>query len=254
MLRLPKFPKIYSLGLYLVCGLFLIFSLNFLLKGLVKNLSYFKKLRTNQELIKENLELKKEVFKLKSFLSSQEELIQENERLKKMLKLKNRYKEVLIPVQIIGKSPFSWQRTFLLDKGKDFRIKENDLVVDFAANLVGKIERVEDSASWVRLLTDPEFKIIVNCKGLNVLLRGALYEGAKLEYVPYDFEIRVKDPINIPVSSGRSLEIKVGEVSSVRSETSSLTKDVFVKPYLDFANLKEVFILKREEDVVSEGN
>ena len=247
MLHLPKSPK-YALGisLTLIVIFLLALPLTFILKNIVKDLAYFRNMRRKEELFKENLKLKEEIFRLRKVLSSQKDLIEENKRLREMLRLKEKHRDILLPALVVARSPFAWQRVFSLDKGRNSGVEERDLVIDFEANLIGRIEKVEEDISWMRALSDPNFKIVVNCKGLNALLRGSLYEGARLQYIPYDFDIKVGDIITIPKSFGVNLTIKVGKVSLVKKDPSSLTQDVFVRPYSDLTTLREVFILKQK--------
>ena len=244
MPRHLKPPKIYFFILSIAVAILLSFVLSFILKNFLKNLSYFKTLRNLQNLSRENLQLKAKNLELSKVIYSQKDLILENQQLKKMLNLKEKYSTILIPATIISKNPWSWNKEISINKGSEDGIYLGNLAIDFQANLVGKVEKLNEKSSWIRLISDPNFKITVNCGELNTLLVGALFEGAKLLYVPYDFSLDIKDKIRLPNSLKFGFDIQVGEVSFIKKSRSSLTQDIFVRPYVDVNNLHEVFILK----------
>ncbi|MBN2120901.1 MAG: rod shape-determining protein MreC [Candidatus Omnitrophica bacterium] len=207
-------------------------------------MAYFKN-RSNLSLLEEqNLELKNQILKLKNIISNQEDLVEENKHLKKMLSLKEEYTTTLIPATIISKNPWNWNKEILIDKGTLQGIGQNDLIIDFDACLVGRVERTTEHQAWIRLLSDPNFKVICRCRSLNTILVGALFEGAKLLYVPYDLEIETGDEVIIPDPWKSGLKIKIGKVSFAKKSRSQLTQSVFVKPYADLNNLRQVFVLK----------
>jgi len=239
-----KPPKTYFFVISLVIACLLSLPLSFTLKNVLKKLAYFRSINTLQALKQSNLDLKEKILELEKIISHQEDLIQENKRLKKMLSLKEEYPSTLIPASIISKNPWSTSKEILIDRGKSDGVTEGSLIIDHQINLVGKVERVKNKESWVKLVSDPNFKVVVNCAELNTLLVGALFEGAKLLYVPYYFPINHKDKVILPGSFKAGFDILVGEVSFIKKSRSSLTQNIFVKPYVDLNNLREVFIVK----------
>lgn len=239
----PKKVVIWSISLLVT--FLLTFLLSLIFKKTLKELAYFRNIKTIRQLKEENTFLKEELLKLKSSMFTKQELIVQNKRLRKMLSLKEQHPQVLVSTIIINKNPSSWRKEILIDIGTDHNIQVGDPVIDFNTHLIGRVARVGSHQSWVRLISDPNFKIIVNCQGLSTLLVGALFEGAKLLYVPYDFSIQKDDEVTIVDTNKSNLTLAVGKVSSVGKSPSCLTQQVFVRPYTDLSQLKEVFVVKQ---------
>ena len=239
-------PKIYVVLTSLSAVIVVSIGLSFLFKKMLREVSFFKNRRSIARLKQENVELKTAILHLLDELSYRQDIVQENTRLKKMLALKEQNPKLFLAATIIRKNPWTASKEILIDKGKLDGVEAGDLVVDFNANLVGKIEKVELTQAWLRLISDPNFKIISRCNGLNAILVGALFEGAKLLYVPYDFAIASGDKVLIPPASEKGMAIKAGEVSFVKKIRSSLTQSVFVKPTADLGSLSEVFVVKKK--------
>lgn len=246
MPRRHKSPKVIIRLIPLFIACVLAFLLSLIFKKNLKELTYFRNIKTISQLKKENTHLKEELLKLKNSFLSKQELIAQNERLQKMLSLKKQKPLQLIATIVINKNPSSWKKEVLIDAGINHGIQVGDTVIDFRAHLIGKVTRVSRNQSWVRLISDPNFKIIVNCQGLNTLLVGALFEGAKLLYVPYDFSLNKDDEVTIVNASNSNLTLAVGKVSSVDKNPSHLTQQVFVRPYTNLGQLKEVFVVKQK--------
>ncbi|MFC1515044.1 rod shape-determining protein MreC [Candidatus Omnitrophota bacterium] len=239
-----NYPKIYVIATSLAVAVLLSIGLSFIFKKILAETAYFTSRRTIASLQSENRNLKQDVLKLLNELSYRQNMVQENKELKKMLNLKEQAPQAFIPATIIRKNPWTAAMEILIDKGKIDGVTKGSLVIDFESNLVGKIEKADIRQSWLRLVSDPNFKVISRCNGLNAILVGALFEGAKLLYVPYDFAIQDDDPVLIPAASGKGITIKVGQVSFVKKIRSSLTQSVFIKPSADLNGLSEVFVVK----------
>lgn len=239
-----KSPKIYILITAVVSFCIIGFISSFLFKKILSELIYFRNRRHLEYLKHENLTLTKQIVKLNNKIRQQEGLLQENQHLRDMLQLKEKRPKKLVATTVISRSPWEWGREILIDKGKDTGIKKGDLVIDSETNLVGKVDRLSKAEAWVRLSSDPNSKIIVNCGDINTILVGALFDGGKLLYVPYDAEIKMKDKVILSDISKKLFTIDVGEVSFISKNAAALTQNIFVKPYANLNNLREVFVIK----------
>ena len=212
----------------------------------LKSISYFQDLTTNHNLRKKLKAAKKEIAKLKLALSAYKSLQAENDRLRKMLKLKKHNFWRLQVASVISRSPSSWRSLVFLDKGREDGIKEGDIVLDSQANLLGRILKAEARRSQALLVYDPDFKIKVSLDKVFALAKGSLWRGMNIKYVPYDVEVKRGDEVFYLLPENEKWRIKVGRVSFVYKDANSLTQEIFVEPYAT-AQAKEVFVLKKRK-------
>ena len=218
-----------------------------ILAGITRNILFtFSELGSEKsvtELKKENQLLKKQLLRLKLSVLTKEELLEENLRLKQMLRISQQSPYRLTIAMVINTEAWQWNRQILINKGANLEIKKGQLVLDSEKNLVGKIHEVQKTTAWVKLISDPDFKAIVKCNGLKTVLVGSLFEGAKLLYVPYDFEIGLGNEVSVPTPTKGIYDITAGHVTFINKSPNSLTQDIFVKPSAESNALKEVFVI-----------
>lgn len=238
-----KFQKLYFIPVVItalfiitagVSGLMRVFSLQY---------GYFRNRKTLALLKEKNLRLKTEIIALKSRLSSYKNLSQENSALKKMLGLKQEYSAKITAASVLIKSPWQTEQQICINRGKDSGIKAGNLVISPEGNLIGKIIKVNPSDSWVRLASDPNFKIAVTCRRINTILTGALFEGAKLLYIPYDAKIDKGNDVFVLKEESAYMPIPVGKISYINKIKGELTQNVFVKLSAKISSLNEVFVI-----------
>ncbi len=238
-----KFQKLYFIPV-VITALFIITSgLSGLLRIFFLQYGYFRNRKTLTSLKKENLNLKAEIITLKSRLANYENLSQENSALKKMLRLKQKYSAKITAASVLIKSPWQTEQQIRINRGRDSGIKTGNLVISPEGNLVGKIIKVNPSDSWVRLSSDPNFKIAVTCGKINTILAGALFEGAKLLYIPYDAEIDRGNEVFVLKKESAYMPISVGKISYINKIKGELTQNVFVKLSAKISSINEVFVL-----------
>lgn len=208
--------------------------------------NYYQNLQTRKDLRKQNIELKKKILKMKITQSQKSSLLEKNKRLKRMLALKEDYPLKLIAANIIQTTPWKWNRKVLINKGEKSGISVNSLVIDSKNNLIGKIEKTNKSYALVKLITDPDFKVVVSCNKIKTILKGSLFKGAKLLYIPYDAQIKKNDLVSISNLDGKRVNIKIGKINMVSTSANQLTKIIFVKPFSKPAELTKVFVIEKE--------
>ena len=240
-----KFQKLYLIPVVITAVFIITAGLSGLLRVFSLQYGYFRNKRTLTSLKSENLNLKAEIINFKSLLSSYEKLSQENSALKKMLELKQKYSGKITAASVLIKSPWQTEQQICINRGKDSGIKTGNLVISPEGNLVGKIIKVNVSASWVRLASDPNFKIAVTCRKINTILAGALFEGAKLLYIPYDAEIDRENEVFVLKKESAYMPIPVGKISYINKIKGELTQNVFVKLSAKISSINEVFVLTK---------
>ena len=128
---------------------------------------FFRNFESNKKLVNKNNELIKENLNLKIELNKNKIVKEEIDTLKGMLDLKNIYTNYeLINATVISKNKDYFFNSIIIDKGKDYGIEKNYAVVS-SNGLIGKVEEVYAKTSKVNLITSNikiSVKIIDNDK------------------------------------------------------------------------------------------
>lgn len=122
----------------------------------------------------ENQQLRQQLLTHGAALQSTQSLIQENARLRALLKAQARHAgtDILAEVLYLGRDPFS-QKVYV-NKGGNDDVKAGQAVID-DAGVVGQVTRIYPRLSEVTLLTEKDHTIPVKLErnGLRTLLVGA---------------------------------------------------------------------------------
>ncbi|MDI6700911.1 MAG: rod shape-determining protein MreC [bacterium] len=172
----------------------------------------------------------------------------ENENLKNLLTIKNRFKEELIFSEVIGQDKLAGE--FLtIDKGKVDGVEEGMPVLSLKG-IVGKIVSVDKYSSVVETFNNSNFRVGVMDREREQFMLCYFYRTGflKVENVKYDSKLKIGDsiftsgfgkifPENIPV--GKIIKIEVLEDG-----------DFFyvVEPFENIFSIKYVFLVKMDKD------
>lgn len=171
----------------------------------------------------------------------------ENSALRKALNFQEDSELDLIPAEVIMADPTGFSQLISIDKGANDGVRENAAVIASPGLLVGKITKVSGSNSEATLITDP--KILVNAVVAESAARGLVSGehglGLIFGLVTQNEVIKVQDRV---VTSGLSGDfpqgLLIGEISSVRSNSSQLFQEAFISPAADLKHLNFVFVIK----------
>jgi rod shape-determining protein MreC len=126
------------------------------------------------QLSAENKQVRQQLLTQGAVVQSAQSLLQENGRLRGLLKAHTRYKgnDILAEVLYLGRDPFS-QKVYV-NKGSADQVKAGQAVID-DVGVVGQITRVYPAVSEVTLLTEKDQTIPVKVErnGVRTLLVGA---------------------------------------------------------------------------------
>ena len=223
----------------------IVYGANNKLKGFVDFLLNFSEVKEeNEKLTSINIELENKLLEYNKFK-------EENERLREVFKLtesKNNY--TYLGSNIIGYSGGNFLNGYIIDKGEKDGIAK-DMVVISAKGLVGQVSSVGSNWAIVESSISPNIAVSVmvdSTRESTGILKG--YKDnknnniVKVENIPLDSEVKEGDVI---LTSGIGLvypkEIRVGEVISIETDNVKVMKSATVKPYVDFDNLEELFIV-----------
>lgn len=212
--------------------------------GLIQGL-----LADKDDLIRENRLLKQRIKRYQIANQRYLDYKEQNQRYRELLNFKevNQESMTLITAEVIARSPNTWYKTIMINKGIDQGIVRNMSVIT-PDGLVGKITTVSRNASEVLLITDREGAVgaidsetrtpgIIEGFGNSNLLR--------LNQIPYYSAIKPGDQIKTSMLSEiYPAGLLVGRVKTVSKQTSGLLKTAVIEPAVDFDKLEEVFVIK----------
>ncbi len=214
-----------------------------------------------QELSEENRELRNKLDEYQRLEADKEEFYQENQRLRSMLGFKEREEYDLEPAKVVGRSSDDWNRTIMINKGKNDGVEHNMPVIT-DRGLVGRITSVSNSSSKVLLLIDPDSAVtglVQNSREMGIVEgKDDLSSELQMINLPQDAELNQGDQV---VSSGLGpvfpKGLVIGEIIELEEEMSGFTNKAFIEPAVNFSQLEEVFLVKGggptiEEDELEE--
>mgnify|MGYP000466616731 FL=1 len=208
-----------------------------------------------QDLYEKYKELEKKVKETDLIQSEKEELEREVENLKKTLGLNQTLSESsYLNATVVNRNLGYWYNTITIDKGS-YNGVEKDMPVIVSEGLIGKVTKVTNFNSTVKLITSDDVnnktsvKIKVGDKFVYGLLSG--YDKKKrtfiVEGISDNTEIP-KDSVVTTTGMGDSFPsgIVVGTVKRVTTDNFDLAKTVEVTSNVDYDDLSFFTILKRK--------
>lgn len=247
-------------------------ELNFLEKGIKDSVNFVEKiLYAPIDFVKDKIDLQKKKNKIykkykkieeeeqmkDSYLATIEELEKEIDDLKQQLDLNHVLSEYTsINATVINRNVGYWYNTITIDKGSHDDLKEGYAVV-VSGGLIGRIEKVSEFNSSVKLLTTDELSnkisVKINIEGKSVYGLLVKYDQDKKVYLLEGISDSDKIEEGAYVTTTGLSEmfpsgILVGTVKSVTFDNYDLTKVVEVIPAADFQDITVVTVLKREAE------
>lgn len=185
------------------------------------------------------------------------ELADEVDKLSKMLELNQTLsKDSYLNATVINRNLGYWYNTVTIDKGSKNGV-EVDMPVVISEGLIGKVSKVTNFNSTVKLLTSDDINnkisVKINVDGKNVygLLSGYDKESGNfiVEGIADNTEI-TKGSYVMTTGMGDIFPsgILVGKVDNITTDNFDLAKTVEVKSDVNFDDIRYVTILKRADD------
>ena len=195
--------------------------------------------------VDDNKHLREQLAHYRALTRHQEEVGQENNRLRRMLGMSRTMDSVLVSAQVVGKDPSPWFQTLLVDKGSDDGVSTGLPVVN-PDGIVGMVIEVTGHFSKVMLLTDPNSAVdaVVQKSRARGIIKGGSAGFCMLHFALSKYPVEVGDTV---VSSGLDGVFPkgqpIGEVIDVVTPPAALFHEVTIRPYVDFERLEEVSIV-----------
>jgi rod shape-determining protein MreC len=195
----------------------------------------------------ENLRMRDEIKGLNTRIVTAEETLLANQRLEKLLGMKNTLKIPTLPVSVVGEDGSSWFRTLLIDRGSSSGIAEGMAVVA-ADGVVGQIVKVAPTTSRVLLLTDHASGIAATIQRSRArgVVKGKGEGLCLLEFTTREEDVKVGDMVITSGIGGVFLKgIPVGEVTMVKRGEYGIFQTVTIRPSANISHLEEVLVVLR---------
>lgn len=187
-----------------------------------------------RQLESENLELKSQMVNYQNILS-------ENQSLKRMIKYSINNPRKILSTKFFTHSVDGYVDFARIPVGRVNGIKENDIVVE-GEKLVGRVTEVEENNSKVILVTSPDLKLPVFFASTNVkaVLRGT-HDG-KLFVTLLNVNNLLPQKDELVITSGDGYHFPSG--IAVGIVTKSETDSIEITPFFDYKKVNIVSILR----------
>lgn len=184
------------------------------------------------------------------------EIKKENDRLRKLLDMQKRVTNDSIAAIIISKDPDNWFRTIVVNRGSSDGVRINMPVIAYVGEekaVAGKVVEVRGSVSVIEPIISTGMK-------LGVMLQESRFPGllsgyaansnfAIIDYINKSAAIKLGDVV---VTSGQGgifpQGMLVGKVIKSFVSESSPYQRAIVAPIVNYNQIEEVFIIKKEPD------
>lgn len=198
--------------------------------------TYFNLKSENEFLRRSNIELADETQRLR-------EAKLENLRLRQLLAMKNQLPYKLTTARVINKNLMLLRNTLTLDVGTDDGIQLHMPVVN-DGGLVGLVTAVTKHYAVVNIILNVDFRASAKIQRSRV--DGIIAWDGKvlaLKNVPKMRDVKIGDVVaTSEYSSLFPVGIRIGIVSEVSDQPTSLFKSITITPGIDFVKLEEVFV------------
>lgn len=174
-------------------------------------------------------------------------LEQESNELKKILNFNQQNNHQVIAATTIGKGSDNAERVLTISSGSDQGIKINQPVIALDGILIGKVIKVSQNVSWVRLINDGSSKIaaiILNDEKSQGVVEGGYGLSVNMNFIPRNEKIAVGETV---VTSGLDEDVPkgllIGTVAAVVNETYQPFQKAVLNPAIDLAKITTVGII-----------
>ena len=208
-------------------------------------------LSSTTQLLEENSRLRREQLDNAARMLRSEQMESENERLRKLLDIRERRRVNGQVAQIFytARDPFS--RRIVVDKGQQDSVVAGQPVID-EAGIVGQVTRVFPFVAEITLITDKDQSIPVQIvrNGLRSVVFGLGNGQLELRFMPANADVQEGDLLVTSGLDGIFLPgFPVAKVVHIERETSYSFARIYCEPQAGVENYNEVMILNVQEPV-----
>jgi rod shape-determining protein MreC len=201
------------------------------------------------DLRRENLELSREVARLRGENRQLRRAAEERARLQALLRFQRETPAETIAARVIGRETTPFFRVTKIQINRGEKLVRPGMPVLTATGLVGRIHRVFGRYADVLLAVDAQsaIDVIVDRTRARGVVRGLgspRHYGCKFEYLARTDEVAVGDLVVTSGIGGKlPKDLVVGKVSSVVKKDFGVFQKAEVEPAVDFSKLEEVLVM-----------
>lgn len=197
----------------------------------------------------DNAELKRRHVEAAGDQLRQEQLVQENQRLRALLEMKQRQPAQGVVAEIIynARDPFS--RKVIIDKGQQHGIAAGQAVVD-DAGVLGQVTRVFPLQAEVTLISDKNQAVPIQIarNGLRAVLFGAGTGQLQLRYLAANADVQTGDTLITSGLDGVYVSgLPVAQVVRIDRDTSYTFAHIVCQPIAGVEQHGMVLVLNRSD-------
>jgi len=174
-------------------------------------------------------------------------LEEENEGLKKMLEFKEKTKFNLLPAKVIGKSIDTIEQNLIINQGQRDGVEIGQPVIIGNGILIGKISKVENDISQIRLINDNQSRIastILNKDKSLGVVEGGFGISLRMKYIPRNETVLIDEQI---ITSGLETDMPyglfIGTIAVVENEAYKPFQQAVLSSATDLLHLTLVSVL-----------
>jgi rod shape-determining protein MreC len=196
---------------------------------------------------RENLRLREEIRGLNARVMEQNEALQANQRLTRLLNMKNSIKAPTLAASVVGEDISSWFRTMVIDQGSSNGIREG-MTVYAADGVVGQIVKVAPSTSRILILTDHASGIaaVIQRSRARGVVKGKEEGLCSMEFTTREEDVKVGDMVVTSGIGGMFMKgLPIGEVTMVKRGEYGIFQTISIRPSVNIAHLEEVLVVLR---------
>lgn len=193
---------------------------------------------------KENNRLKQALADAEAKLNQFEELTLANQRLRRLLEIKQSTIREVAAAEVISRDPSPWFKTVIINKGKADGIEKGYPVV-MAEGVVGQIIEISKNYAKVLLLIDRNSAVdgVVQRSRARGIVKGGADTQCVFDYLLRKHDVSVGDMI---VTSGLDgvypKGLPIGKVTTVDRPHAGIFQHVLVAPFVNFEKIEEVVV------------
>lgn len=205
-----------------------------------------------RQLLQDNEALQLEVQRLRIISQRYDEMMNENNSLRKLVDYKAASPFKLTAVRAVKRTASTWWNTLIVDKGTlDGLSPDSPVITD--VGLIGKIGKVSNSMAEVILLTDERCRVTAYIEGTKEkgILEGErggtdLRPDLRLKYLTRNATINVGANVYTSGDGGVfPAGLLLGKVK--RFENKEIAGEAVVEPAVDFLRLDHLFVVEMEK-------
>ena len=198
----------------------------------------------------ENEALKKELADLQDAVLDNAATQRENERLRKLLALKQVHEDYeLVDAYIIGRSSVDWTSSFTINRGTDAGIEPGMCAITENGEVVGLVVEAGTNYAVIKSVLDSSLEIsgTIAASGYSGMIQGGYTAGQEglllMDYLPSSSVIRNNDQVVTSGSTVYPRNLILGYVVDAGFNETGVAKFALLRPAADIDRLEQVFII-----------